>query len=323
MFNKIWSRVKTALAVLIFLYKMVYNIKITIELFKTTFKEWWEKDPFRQSAIIAYYAIFSLPGLLVLIITIAGYFFGKDTVNQNIIAQITGMMGANTAKQINTMLVSVNESKSSVWASIIGAVVLIIGAMGVFIELQKSLNIIWEVKAVPQKGIWTFIRIRLFSFGLILAIAFLLLVSLVISTALAAVSTFIQGDSSGVMIVIFNILNFIFSIVIISAVFALMFKILPDVKIKWKDVWLGSMLTGILFTIGKTALAFYFGKANPASGYGSAGSVVLVLLWVSYSSMILFFGAEFTATYSKMYSGKTLPTKNAKSFIPLENDKNS
>jgi membrane protein len=120
------------------------------------------------------------------------------------------------------------------------------------------------VKAVPQKGIWTFIRIRLFSFGLILAIAFLLLVSLVISTALAAVSTFIQGDSSGVMIVIFNILNFIFSI----AVFALMFKILPDVKIKWKDVWLGSMLTGILFTIGKTALAFYFGKASPASGYG-------------------------------------------------------
>lgn len=297
---------------------MVDKIKNVAKLFKTTFKDWWEKDPFRQSAIIAYYAIFSLPGLLVLIITIAGYFFGKDTVNQNIIAQVSSMLGADTANQINTMLEAVSKSKSSVWASILGAVILIIGAMGVFIELQKSLNIIWQVKAVPKKGIWSFFRVRLFSFGLILAIAFLLLVSLVISTALAAVSKFIQGDSSGVMMVMFNVLNFIFSIATISVLFALMFKILPDVKIKWKDVWLGSLLTGILFTLGKTALAFYFGKANPASGYGSAGSIVLVLLWVSYSSMILFFGAEFTANNSKMYSGKVLPTENAEANTDIK-----
>jgi membrane protein len=297
---------------------MVDKIKSIAKLFKITFKDWWAKDPFRQSAIIAYYAIFSLPGLLVLIITIAGYFFGKDTVNQNIIAQVSGMMGTDTANQISSMLEAVSKSKSSIWASILGAVILIIGAMGVFIELQKSLNIIWQVKAVPQKGIWSFFRVRLFSFGLILAIAFLLLVSLVVSTALAAVSKFIQGDSSGLTMVMFNVLNFIFSIATISVLFALMFKILPDVKIKWKDVWLGSLLTGILFTLGKTALAFYFGKANPASGYGSAGSIVLVLLWVSYSSMILFFGAEFTANNSKMYSGNVIPTENAEANTDIK-----
>ena len=288
---------------------MQYQLQNVGKLFKTTFNEWWEKDPFRQSAIIAYYAIFSLPGMLVLLITIAGYFFGTSTVNQKIIAQISTMMGADTAAQINTMLVSVNESKSSVWASIIAGAILIIGALGVFIELQKSLNIIWEVKVVPQKGIWIFFKARLFSFGLILAIAFLLLVSLAISTAIVAFSNLIQGDSSGIMIFVFKVFNFVFSIALISFLFALMFKILPDVKIKWKDVWMGSLLTGILFTLGKTALAFYFGKANPASGYGPASSIVLVLIWVSYSTMILFFGAEFTATFSKMYSGKIIPKK--------------
>jgi membrane protein len=304
-----------------FLYKMEYTVKSIATLFKMTFKEWNEKDPFRQSAIIAYYAVFSLPGLLVLIITIAGYFFGKETVNQNIISQVSSMMGAETSAQINSMLSSVSESKSSVWASIFGVVILIVGATGVFIELQKSLNIIWEVVAVPQKGIWLYVKVRLFSFGLIMTIAFLLLVSLVISTALVAVSKFFQTDSSGVLMILFDICNFLFSICIISALFAAMFKILPDVKIKWKDVWLGSVLTGILFTIGKTALAFYFGKTNPASGYGAAGSIVLVLLWVSYSSMILFFGAEFTATYSKLYSGKPIPKENAETDNSLKKDK--
>jgi membrane protein len=177
--------------------------------------------------------------------------------------------------------------------------------------LQKTLNLIWEVKAAPQKGILPIIKARLFSFGLILAIAFLLLISLVISTALAAISGLTQGDISNFMAIVFNILNFIFSLAIISILFALMFKILPDAKIKWKHVWLGSVVTALLFTIGKTALAFYFGKAQPASGYGAAGSIILILLWVSYSSMIMFFGAEFTATYAKMYSGKVPPSEIA------------
>ena len=293
-------------------HNTLFKIKDLGTLFKTTFKEWYDKDPFRQSAIIAYYAIFSIPGLLVLIITITGYFFGKDIVNQNILMEISNTMGADIAVQINDILTKAGESKSTVLGSSIGISILLIGATGVFVELQKSLNCIWKVKAVPQKGILLFFKARIFSFGLILAIAFLLLISLVISTAIAAFGNFIKIDSSSLMIMFFNGFNFIFSLAVVSILFALMFKILPDAKIKWKHVWLGSLVTGLLFTIGKTALAFYFGKAAPASVYGAAGSVILILLWVSYSSMIMFFGAEFTATYANMYSAKVLPTEIAK-----------
>ncbi len=293
---------------------MQLKIKDLSELFKTTFKEWWFKDPFRQSAVIAYYAIFAIPGLLVLIITIAGYFFGEAAINQNILSQVSSTMGNETALQIQDMLSKINQSKSTVWGSILGIIILLAGATGVFVELQKTLNIIWKVEVVLQKGILPILKARLFSFGLILAIAFLLLISLVISTALAAVNDWIKTDALGLIAIIFNILNFIFSLAVISTLFALMFKILPDAKIKWKHVWLGSIVTGILFEMGKTALAFYFGTAQPSSGYGAAGSIVLILLWVSYSSMILFLGAEFTATYAKMYSGKVPPTEIAKTI---------
>ena len=301
---------------------MQIKLKDLGKLFKTTFKEWNQKDPFRQSAVIAYYSIFSIPGLLVLIITITGYFFGKNAVNQNIIAQISSTMGADTAAQIGEMLAKAGQSKSTVWGSIIGVTILLVGATGVFVELQKTLNIIWQVKTVPQKGILPILKARLFSFGLILAIAFLFLISLVISTALAAMSDWIKGDAEDLIAIVFNVLNFIFSLAVISILFALMFKILPDAKIQWKHVWLGSVITGLLFTIGKTALAFYFGKAHPASAYGAAGSVILILLWVSYSSMIMFFGAEFTATYAKMYSGKVPPSEIAKADTLREPNKN-
>jgi len=292
-----------------------FKIKDLGTLFKTTFKEWNNKDPFRQSAVIAYYAIFSIPGLLVLIISIAGYFFGKDTVNKDFLAQISNTMGADIALQLEEMLTKAGQLKSSVFASVIGIIVLLVGATGVFVELQKTLNIIWKVKVIPQKGILLILKARLFSFGLIIAIAFLLLISLIISTVLAAMSNWIVIDSSGLMETFFKILNFTFSLAIISLLFAFMFKILPDAKIKWKHVWLGSIVTGLLFTIGKTALAFYFAKAQPASIYGAAGSVILILLWVSYSSMILFFGAEFTSAFAAMYSNKVLPSEIAESAI--------
>jgi membrane protein len=287
-------------------------IKDIGELLKITFLEWYKKDPFRESAIIAYYAIFSIPGLLVLIVTITGYFFEKNTVSESILAQISSTIGKDTALQIENILINSNHSKSTLWGSIIGIVILLVGATGVFVELQKALNAIWKVEAVPQKGIILYLKARLFSFGLIVAIAFLLLISLVVSTALAAVTNWITDDTSKMMIMVFNGFSFLFSLTIISTLFALMFKILPDAKIKWKHVWLGAVVTGILFTIGKTALAFYFGTTNPGSVYGAAGSIILILLWVSYSSMILFFGAEFTAAYAKKYSGKLPPTEIAK-----------
>lgn len=300
---------------------MKYKLKDILSIFKTTFKEWNEKDPFRQSAVIAYYAIFSIPGLLVLIIAIAGYFFGPDTVNQNLIAQITETIGKESAMQIKDMLEKSTSEKSTTWGSIIGISVLLIGATGVFVELQKTLNLIWHVKVKPQNGYWLILKSRLFSFGLILAIAFLLIISLVISTALVAMSSWIKVDTSEFMIVVFEIINFMISLVVISLLFAMIFKILPDAKIEWKHVWLGSLVTGILFTIGKTALSYYFGKAEPASVYGAAGSIILILLWVSYSSMILFFGAEFTATFAKKYSGIVPPSDIAKVEVPTDLEK--
>ena len=295
---------------------MQLKIKDLGGVFKKAFNEWLDKDPFRQSAVIAYYAIFSLPGLLVLIISIAGYFFGKDPVNQNLLAQISSTMGAATAEQIAQVLTKVSETKSTVGGSIIGVVILLLGATGVFVELQKSLNLIWQVKAVPQKKILSLLRARLFSFGLIMAIAFLLLISLVLSTALASVSEWLKGGSSEFMGIVFNWLNFIVSLAAIAVLFALIFKILPDAKIEWKHVWLGSVVTALLFSIGKTALAFYFGTAEPGSDYGAAGSIILILLWVSYSSMILFFGAEFTAAYANTFSKKVQPTEMAVAESP-------
>lgn len=295
---------------------MEFKINDLGRLFHTTFKEWNDKDPFRQSAVIAYYAIFSMPGLLVLIITIAGYFFGNDTVNQSILEQVASTLGSDTAIQIKEMLLKVNQSKSTISGSIIGISTILVGATGVFVELQKTFNTIWCVKVVAKRGILPILKARLFSFGLILAIAFLLIISLVVSTALAAINNWIKVDSSEWMIIVFRILNFIISLAVISTLFGLMFKILPDAKIEWKHVWLGSIVTGLLFTIGKTGLSYYFGKAEPASAYGAAGSVILMLLWVSYSSMILFFGAEFTAAYAKMYSGVVPPSDIARVAKP-------
>ncbi|WP_367753622.1 YihY/virulence factor BrkB family protein [Flavobacterium sp. WC2430] len=291
---------------------MEFHIKHTGKLLKTTYEGWNEKDPFRQSAVIAYYAIFSIPGLLVLIISIAGYFFGKESVNKNILEQITNTMGAETAIQISQILAKSTETKSSFLGSIVGVIVLLIGSTAVFVELQKTLNLIWKVEVLPKKGIITILKARFFSFGLILAIAFLLMISLVISTMLSSMGNWIGIYTYNYSVLFFNCINFIFSLAVISILFALMFKILPDAKIKWKHVWLGSIVTGILFTIGKTILAYYFSTAEPASVYGVAGSVILILLWVSYSSMILFFGAEFTAAYAKIYTGVVPPTEIAK-----------
>ncbi len=300
---------------------MKHNFKNILSIFKSAYKAWNEKDPFRQSAIIAYYAIFGIPGLLVLIIAIAGYFFGEAAVNQNLMSQISDTIGSETAAQIQEILSKSTAEKSTAWGSIVGISVLLLGATGVFVELQTTLNLIWSVKVKPQNGFLRILKARLFSFGLILAIAFLLTISLVISTALVAVSNFINFESSHFVMTIYGILNFIISLLVISALFAMIFKILPDAKIEWKHVWLGSLVTGMLFTIGKMALAYYFGKAEPASIYGAAGSIILILLWVSYSSMILFFGAEFTAAYAKMYSGNIAPTDIAKVEVPSATEK--
>jgi membrane protein len=283
---------------------------------KISSKEWWAKDPFKESAVIAYYAIFSLPGLLVVIITFAGYFFGQEAVNGQIISQITATMGTTTALQIQDIIAKGTESKNSLWATIIGVLTILVGATGVFAQFQKAINTIWEVKADESKsGIISLLKTRLFSFGLIIAIAFILIASLIISASLSAFGTFITNYFSKSFLIILEVINFVFSLSILALLFALMFKFFPDAKIKWRHVWIGSFLTAILFEIGKTALGLYFGKADPGSGYGAAGSIILIMLWVSYSSMIVFYGAEFTHAYAKLKDGKIEPDKNARSQI--------
>jgi len=281
-------------------------------LLKTSLKRWWDLDPFREGAIIAYYAIFALPGLLVVVITIAGYFFGADVVSGQVHQQISDAMGDATAGQVQQMVTKAAESKDSIWAAIIGIASIMLGATGVFMQLQKSFNNIWEVKSdIKKSGLLTTLKIRLFSFGLILSIAFLLLISLVISSVLNALGSWVQQYWSESFMFIFKILHFIFSLVIITVLFALMFKVLPDVKIKWNSIWVGSFVTSLLFVLGKSGLGLYFGKADPGSGYGAAGSVVLILLWTSYSSMIVFFGSMFTKVYTDSVYGELPPAKNA------------
>jgi membrane protein len=289
---------------------MLYKNKIKpfFKIFWVAYKRWWDKDPFMQSAVIAYYAIFSIPGLLVMVISISTIFFERDAITGHLYKQISSIMGTETAKQVQDMIISASQTKKSVLATIIGLITVLVGATGVFVELQKALNTIWEVKVKPRKAILIVLRTRLFSFGLILSIGFLLLVSLTITTLLSALSAWVLYHWPGILMLIFYLLNFIVSFGVVMLLFALMFKILPDAKIQWKHLWLGSMLTAFLFILGKTAIGFYLSRSNPGSAYGAAGSIVIILLWVSYSSMIFFFGAEFTRAYADHISGKVLPT---------------
>ena len=298
-----------------------FSFKTIGKLLITAFKKWLKRDPFRESAVIAYYAIFSLPGLLVVVVTIAGYFWGGDAVDGRLHSQVAGALGSDTADQVQNIVKIASESKDSVWATIMGVGIIIFGATGVFAQFQKSLNTIWEVEASAAKsGIMSFLKTRIFSFGLIVSIAFLLLISLVVSSVLSAFSDWVLLHWSDSLLIIFQILNAVVSLVIIAVLFALMFKFLPDAKIRWRTVWIGAFVTSLLFVIGKSALGLYFGKASPGSGYGAAGSIILILLWTSYSSMIVFLGAEFTKVYSDYLYGQAPPTEHA--VEEKENDGN-
>ena len=287
------------------------TIKAFFKIAGSATRRWWEKDPFMQSAVIAYYAIFSMPGLLVIVISVGSLFFKRDVITGQLYTQISSIMGVETARQVQDMIITISQTNKSVLATIIGLITVLLGATGVFVELQKALNVIWEVKAKPRRAVFTVIRTRLFSFGLILSVGFLLLISLTITTVIAVMGDWVMNHWPNIILIIFYVLNFIISFGVVMLLFALLFKILPDVKIKWKHLWWGSILTAFLFILGKTAIGFYLSKTNPGSAYGAAGSIVLILLWVSYSSMIFFYGAEFTRAYADFFTGKVSPTEVA------------
>ncbi len=296
-------------------------IKAFFQIAGSAFSRWWGKDPFMQSAVIAYYAIFSMPGLLVIVISVGSLFFKRDVITGQLYTQISSIMGVETARQIQDMIITISQTNKSVLATIIGLIAVLLGATGVFVELQKALNVIWEVKAKPRRAVFTVIRTRLFSFGMILSVGFLLLISLTITTIIAVMGDWVMNHWPNIVLIIFYVLNFIISFLVVMLLFALLFKILPDIKIQWKYLWWGSILTSFHFILGKTAIGFYLSKTNPGSAYGAAGSIVLILLWVSYSSMILFYGAEFTRAYADYFNGKVLPTEVAVKTTDKEDTK--
>jgi membrane protein len=294
-------------------------------LLKCTVVEWIDDNAARVAAALAYYTLLSMAPLVILSISIAGFVLGEDSARDHLVREVGGMVGPQAADALNAVINSAHESESGVLSSIIGVVVLLVGASGVFIELQDALDTIWGVKPKPKRGILGMIRERLFSFSMVVAVAFLLLVSLVISAVLSGVGRFMSDALPGGAAV-WQALNVMVSLGVITVLFAMIFKVVPDVEIRWRDVWVGSFVTAALFSAGKYLLGFYLGTSSVASSYGAAGSVVALVVWVYYSAQIVFLGAEFTQVFARMYGVKIKPSKNAmfiderpsKSKIPAE-----
>jgi len=286
------------------------KLKTVFDVLKQTVKEWSDDKAPRLGAALAYYTIFSIAPLFVIVIAIAGLWFGQKAAHDQILEQVSGLVGQQGAEMIGNMLESANKPKEGIFASVAAIALLIFGATGVFVQLQDALNTIWEVKPKPGRGVWGFLRQRFISLAAVFGIGFVLLVSLVVSAGLAAAGKWLSGAMPGGE-ELWHTLNFLISFVVIAVLFTFMFKYLPDVKIAWRDVWLGGALTAFLFTLGKYALGMYLGRSAVTSAYGAAGALVILLLWVYYSAQILFFGAEFTQVYANKFGKKLEPAENA------------
>lgn len=285
--------------------------KDIVELLKKTFQEWQEDKASRLAAALAYYTAFSIAPLLVIAIAIAAIVFGEQAAQGQIATQLGTLVGKEAAEAIQALLVSSSrKSGQGILATLISIALLFFGASNIFTQLQDSLNTIWEVAPKPGRGIKGIVKDRILSFGMVLGIGFLLLVSLILSTVLAALGNYVGGIIPDLHF-LWSILNFFLSFGVITLLFALMFKFLPDAKITWGDVGIGAVITALLFTIGKTLISLYLGNSGVGSTYGAAGSLVVLLLWVNYSAQILFFGAEFTQVYANKYGSRIVPTKNA------------
>ena len=290
--------------------------KVLFSLLKETFQEWQDDKSSRLAAALAYYTVFSLAPLLIIAIAIAGAIFGEEAAKGELVGQIQGLVGDSGAEVIQGAINNANKPDTGNIASIISIVVLLFGASGVFAQLQDALNTVWEVESDPKLGIWGFIRKRILSFGAVLGIGFLLLVSLVVSAALSGLSNYMSDLIPGVDL-LWRLLNLVVSFIVITFLFALMYKYLPDVKIKWSDVWIGAAITSVLFAIGKYALGLYLGRSSFGSVYGAAGSLMVLLAWIYYAAQILFFGAEFTQVYARRYGSQIVPDEHA---IPLSEE---
>jgi len=279
-----------------------------------TIKEWQKDQAARLAAALAYYATFSLAPLLVLVLAIAGLVGGRDAAQGLVMAQIQDLVGEEGKEFVQSMIENAAATPTGVTASILGSITLLVGALGAFNELQNALDRIWDVEPKPitrwSLRVQRFIFKRLLSFSMVLGIGFLLLISLVISAALSALSEYL-GRIPLFSELMLQMLHLIISLGLITFLFAMIFKFIPDVEIRWRNVWLGAAITAILFTIGKTLIGIYLGQAEVSSTFGAAGSLAVLMIWVYYSSQILFLGAEFTQVFTKRSGERPPPDENA------------
>lgn len=287
------------------------------KLVKNAYANWNRNDPWARSATIAYYALFSLPSLLIIVVSLAGYFFGREAVQGRITQEIGEFIGKDSARAIEGMIAKASLNESSTFAVIFGVAFLVFGATGVFFQLKAAMNNIWNVTA-KKNTVQRIIINRIISLGMVFVVGLLLLISLIISAMLAALSDYLASIAPVITTFMLDILNFLISFLIITSLFAAIFKWLPDVKLKWKTTYLGAMLTTFLFLIAEFLIGFYFGQSDPGSVYGGASSVVLILLWVYYTCLILFYGAEFTQQYALHKRDRVEPNEYAEPAIYQE-----
>jgi membrane protein len=266
-------------------------------------QDWWEDNCLRLAASLAYYTALSLAPLILLIVGLLGVVLGREQVASQLEAQLEGLMGP-AGRELVTSILTTTSPQGGTLATIVGLVTLVIGATAVFGELQTTMNLIWEVQPAPTSGAWAGIRAwlkaRFFSLAIVFALAFLLLVSLVVSAALAGAAAFFSGPEQTLLS---RLLELGVSLVVLTLGFALLFTYVPDAEVRWRDVWLGGVVTAVLFTVGKTAIGYYLGRASVGSAYGAAGSMVVLLVWVYYAALIVFFGAEFTQAWATQHGG--------------------
>lgn len=287
-------------------------LKFTWQLLKETFNEWNNSAASKDSASIAYYAIFSLPGLLIIIVWVAGIFFGDEAIRGEINRQVASLMGKDVGESVQTMVGSAVVNKENIIMKMVGILTLLFGATTLFFQMQSSLNNLWDVQAAPKKAWQKYVLDRANSFGMILIIAFLLLISLIISSVIGLANDFITRHFGIETYLVMRIINFALGFAVATVLFALMFKVLPDVEISWRSVWMGALVTAVLFSIGKFLLSFYFDFSKPTSVFGAAGTVILLMMWINYTCQLIFFGAEFTKVYANKMGHLIRPSRHAK-----------
>ena len=279
------------------------GIREYVEVAVATVTEWIDDRASSKGAALAFYTLFSIAPILVLAIALAGYFFGVEAAQGELVTQLRGLIGQDGAEAVQAMLAAARDKDSGLISTIIATVLLIIGATTVFAELKISLDELWEVRAQAESGLWAMIKTRLLSFGIVLVLGFLLMVSLVVSALLSVLQNYI-GSLWGFSTELFCVISWLFTFFVIAFLFAVIYKMLPSIPLSWRDVWIGSLATAGLFILGKSLIGIYLGNSQVTSSFGAAGSVIALMLWIYYSSQVFFLGAEFTRIYAQRFGSK-------------------